>query len=67
MVNLALTRGSVVPGMAQGLIMLIYKNREQNNLRNWRPITLLNVTYKILSKALQLCLKPMMTNMIDPD
>lgn len=67
MINLALARGTLPPGMTQGLITLIYKSRERQDLSNWRPITLLNVSYKILAKALQLRLKPMMTNIIDPD
>jgi hypothetical protein len=34
MVNLALDRGSLVPGMTQGLITLIYKTGDRTNLGN---------------------------------
>ena len=39
--------------MQNGLITLIYKKKgDPNNLKFWRPITLLTVDYKILSKIL---------------
>jgi len=36
----------------QGLITLIYKKGEPDNLNNWRPITLLNYDYKIMAAVL---------------
>lgn len=38
--------------MQSSITRLIYKEGERKSLKNWRPITLLNVDYKIASKAL---------------
>ena len=39
--------------MNHGLITLFSKGGKREVLGNWKPITLLNVVYKILAKALQ--------------
>ena len=37
----------------EGLVTLIFKEKgDVNDLKNWRPITLLNTDYKIMTKAL---------------
>lgn len=38
-------------------IILLYKKKDPRDLRNYRPIALLNVDYKILSKSLCFRLK----------
>ncbi|GBG68709.1 hypothetical protein CBR_g3251 [Chara braunii] len=46
-------KGSILTeDMKFGIITLIYKKDEKSNIRNWRPISRLNVSYKILAKAL---------------
>ena len=40
---------------------------DRRNLKNWRPISLLNVDYKICSKALSLRLKKVLGSIVDPD
>ena len=37
-----------------GMITLLYKNGDRNDITNWRPITLLNTDYKIILKYLQI-------------
>ena len=37
--------------LRRGYVTLVYKN-ESNDLSNWRPISLLNVDYKIIAKTL---------------
>lgn len=45
--------GKMCEGMADGLIILLYKNKGSKlQLKNYRPLTLLNTDYKILTKVL---------------
>ena len=51
--NEAFNRGSLSVSQKRGTIMLIPKSDENlSDLKNWRPISLLNIDYKIISKAL---------------
>ena len=44
--------------MNQAIITLLPKNDEKRLLKNWRPISLLCVDYKILTKIISNRLKP---------
>ncbi|KAL3688213.1 hypothetical protein R1sor_014522 [Riccia sorocarpa] len=50
---------------AKGVIKLLPKNLERQRLRNWRPITLLTLTYKIISKVLAGRLKKILPGLVD--
>ena len=53
--------------LSEGLIFLIPKEGGNlDELRHWRPITILNSAYKILAKALSLRLQPMLETLIHP-
>ena len=49
--NEVLQRGILGPTQRTGVVRLIYKKGDRRNLKNWRPITLLTVDYKILAKT----------------
>ena len=68
MINLCNLLGRLSPSQRLSLITLLCKNREFHYFFNyWRPISLLNVDYKILSKSLSIRLKKAMPYIIHSD
>ena len=53
--------------MTQGVITLVPKKGDRSVLKNWRPISLLNIDYKIISKALADRLSKVMATVISSD
>ena len=53
--------------MHQALISLLFKKEDPELLKNWRPISLLNTDYKIITKVLVNRVKPVMPTIIHPD
>jgi len=53
--------------MKHGLITLIYKKGDKRKLKNYRPISLLNTDYKILSRIMSNRLKKVLPDIISQD
>uniref|UniRef100_A0A3B3UGI5 Reverse transcriptase domain-containing protein n=1 Tax=Poecilia latipinna TaxID=48699 RepID=A0A3B3UGI5_9TELE len=60
----AFKKGILPNTMNQGMITLLYKKGPQNNLKNWRPLTLLGIDVKILSKVLFFRVQTVISNII---
>ena len=58
---------TLAPSQYRAMLTLLYKNGECEDISNWRPISLLNVDYKIITKILAERLKPLLPNIIHPD
>ena len=67
MINASISEGQLLPSVTQGMIILLHKGGDQQAFMNWRPITLLNLGYKIYTKALQLRLQPVLMDEISLD
>jgi hypothetical protein len=67
MIKAAMQVGRFPKGVNKGMITLLFKAREKENLGNWRPITLLNMAYKIFTKTLQLRLQLILMEVVDTD
>ena len=66
--NDAFNKGSLSVSQKRGTITLIPKGDENlSNLKNWRPISLLNIDYKILSKVLAKRLEQHLLKLIHSD
>jgi len=60
-------KGSLVEALRQGDVTLHYKKGDPREIRNYRPITLLNVDYKILAHVLVKRLKTVMDDIISKE
>ena len=60
-------QGFLSTSMQGSVTRLIFKKDDPKNLKNWRPISLLNVDYKILSKALTNRLSKVLTSIVGED
>ena len=59
--------GEMCESMKTSNMRVIFKKGDRKNLKNWRPISLLNVNYKICSKVLSLRLSKVLEFIVDPD
>lgn len=59
--------GQLTNSQQKGLITLLYKKGPRDDLRNWRPISLLNIDYKIITKILAKRLGTVMPLIIEED
>lgn len=62
----AISKGTLRREINQGLIKLIPKEGDKTLVKNWRPITLLNVSYKILVKVVANKLIRILPKIISP-
>ena len=63
----SLTNGSLSITQKRGVISLLPKKNDLLLLKNWRPLTLLNVDYKILAKIIATRLKSALVHLINSD
>ena len=65
--NACYRAGEMCESMKTSNTRVIFKKGDRKNLKNWRPISLLNVDYKICSKVLSLRLSKVLKFIVDPD
>lgn len=66
--NESFNTGILSPEQRRGVISLIpKKNRDRRFLSHWRPITLLNVDYKLLAKCISRRMFHVMPKLVHPD
>lgn len=65
--NHAFRTGTLAVSQRRGVISLLFKKGDRTQLKNWRPVTLLNTDYKILTKALANRLQQVLPLLIHTD
>ena len=66
-INSIWIQGNQPPSHKNALIKLLYKKEDHRKLKNWRPISLLNIDYKIYTKILTERLKKLMDKITPPE
>jgi hypothetical protein len=58
--------GELTSKLKEGLIKILPKKADKRRLKDWRPLTMLNVAYKIIAKLLALWLRIVIPSLIAP-
>ncbi len=67
MSNAIMQAGSCCTSQYMGLLVLLYKEGDRENLSNWRPLTLLNTDYKLIERVVAQRLKAVFPNLVNSD
>ena len=67
LVNDTFDKKELTPSQYKGVLTLLHKSGEREDIRNWRPLTLLNSDYKIIAKILAERLKVVLPKLIHSD
>ena len=65
--NVAYEAGQLSTSQRRGLIIVLYKKNDRLETKNWRPISLLNVDYKIATRAISGRLLAVIGSVVGPD
>ena len=68
-INESFSNGYLTNSQTQGLITCLPKTGKARNLikKNWRPISLLNTTYKLISLCITNRIRPLLPKLISPE
>ena len=67
MLNFSFREGFLSASQRQGILRLLFKKDDPLSLKNWRPISLLNLDYKIATKALSNRIRKVLPNILSED
>ena len=67
MLNEVVSENEMATSQKEALISCIFKKGDKCDISNWRPISLLNTDYKILTKIIANRLKPVLATIISED
>ena len=59
--------GLLLASQRRGILHLLFKKDDPLSLKNWHPISLLNLDYTIATKALSNCIRKVLPNILSED
>ena len=65
--NFSFREGFLSASQRRGILRLLFKKDDPLSLKNWRPISLLNLDYKIATKALSNRIRKVLPNILSED
>jgi len=65
-VDISFRRGFIDEAIAETLLVLIPKENNPTHLKNFRPISLCNVIFKVITKVLVNCIRPFLDELVSP-
>lgn len=65
--NYSFNNGLLTVSQRRGIITFLFKKGDRTQLKNWRPVTLLNTDYKILTRALAKRLRQVLPLIVSSD
>ena len=65
--NAGFDKGELSCTQSQAIVTLLYKKGNKNHLDNWRPISLLNIDYKLVARVLTFRLKKVIHSIVSED
>ncbi|KAL3694615.1 hypothetical protein R1sor_008266 [Riccia sorocarpa] len=60
------TTGKLIQGTGIAVIKLLPKNQQKNRLKNWRPLSLMSLSYKIIAKLVAERIRKYKPDLVDP-
>ena len=65
--NFSFREGFLLASQHEGILCLLFKKDDPLSLKNWRPISLLNLDYKTATKAFSNCIRKVLPNILSED
>ena len=67
MIRYVFEKSTLSNSQGKGILKLLFKKGEREDIKNWRPLTMLNTDYKVIAKVISNRIKPLLPRIIHTD